>query len=150
VNFKKTGITSPSASYSDCRGGVFLQKKEQEQKKQTIVKDFMKILFLMYAVTMILLLLLAFALFKMELTETFSKVWLIAVYIISGFLGGFLIGKRAGAKKFLWGFLMGAVYFLILFGVSVILYKGFPNDLLRLCTTMILCVASGTVGGMVS
>ena len=61
-----------------------MQKKEQEQKKQTIVKDFMKILFLMYAVTMILLLLLAFALFKMELTETFSKVWLIAVYIISG------------------------------------------------------------------
>ena len=127
-----------------------MQKKEQEQKKQTIVKDFMKILFLMYAVTMILLLLLAFALFKMELTETFSKVWLIAVSIISGVLGGFLIGKRAGAQKFLWGFLMGAVYFLILFGVSVILYKGFPNDLLRLCTTMILCVASGTVGGMVS
>ena len=77
-----------------------MQKKEQEQKKQTIVKDFMKILFLMYAVTMILLLLLAFALFKMELTETFSKVWLIAVYIISGFLGAFWISDwKAGRRK---------------------------------------------------
>ena len=77
--------------------------------------DFVKILFLMYFVTLILLLLLAFVLFKMETSEIVCKVWLIAVYIISGLLGGFLIGKRTKNKKFLWGFFMGVVYFAILF-----------------------------------
>lgn len=127
-----------------------MQKTEQEQKKQTLVKDFLKILFLMYAVTFILLLLLAFALFRMELSEMFSKVWLIAVYIISGFAGGFLIGKRVGTKKFLWGFVIGIIYFLILFGISMLLYRGLPGDWLHLFTTLVLCAASGTVGGMVS
>lgn len=126
-----------------------MQKTEQEPKKQTLVKDIFKILFLMYAVTFILLLLLAFVLFKMEPSEMFSKVWLIAVYIISGFAGGFLIGKRVGTKKFLWGFMVGIIYFLILFGVSMLLYRGLPKDLLHLFTTLVLCAASGTVGGMV-
>lgn len=127
-----------------------MQKTEQEPKKQTLVKDCLKILFLMYAVTFILLLLLAFALFRMELSEMFSKVWLIAVYIISGFAGGFLIGKRVGTKKFLWGFVIGMIYFLILFAVSMVLYRGLPGDFMHLLTTFVLCVASGTVGGMVS
>ena len=57
----------------------------------------------MYVTTMILLLLLALVLFKMEPQEIVTKIWLIAVYIISGGLGGFLIGKRRKSRKFLWG-----------------------------------------------
>ena len=70
-----------------------MQKKEQE-KEQTLVMDFIKILFVMYFITCILLLLLAFVLYKAQPGEMVSKVWLIAVYIISGLAGGFLIGKR--------------------------------------------------------
>ena len=84
-----------------------MQKTEQERYGQTLVKDILKILFLMYVTTMILLLLLALVLFKMEPQEIVTKIWLIAVYIISGFLGGFLIGKRRKSRKFLWGCLMG-------------------------------------------
>lgn len=109
-----------------------------------------KTLFLMYAVTLILLLLLALILFKMEPQEIVCKIWLIAVYIISGLLGGFLIGKRRKSKKFLWGFFVGLLYFLILFAVSLLLYRGLAGDWMHLITTMILCVASGTVGGMIS
>lgn len=115
-----------------------------------MVKDMVKILFLMYAVTLILLLLLALILFKMEPQEIVCKVWLIAVYIISGLLGGFLIGKRRKSKKFLWGFFVGVFYFLILFAVSLLLYKGLTGDWMHLITTMILCAASGTAGGMIS
>lgn len=104
----------------------------------------------MYMVTLILLLLLALVLFKMEPQEMVSKVWLIAVYIISGFLGGFLIGKRTGSRKFLWGCLIGLVYFLILAGVSLLLYKGLTDDWMHLVMTMVLCTASGTAGGMIS
>ncbi len=127
-----------------------MQNTEKERQGQTIVKDFIKILFLMYVTTMLLLLLLAWVLFKMQPQEMVSKIWLIAVYVISGFLGGFLIGKRAKNRKFLWGFLIGAVYFAILFGVSLLLYKGISDDWLHLLMTFALCAASGTVGGMLS
>lgn len=86
-----------------------MQKTEQERYGQTLVKDILKILFLMYVTTMILLLLLALVLFKMEPQEIVTKIWLIAVYIISGGLGGFLIGKRRKSRKFLWGCLMGVL-----------------------------------------
>ncbi len=126
-----------------------MQKKEQE-KEQTLVTDVIKILFVMYLVTCILLLLLALVLYKSEPGEMVSKVWLIAVYIISGLLGGFLIGKRTGSRKFLWGCLMGTLYFAVLFAVSLLLYKGLAGDWMHLGTTFVLCVASGTVGGMIS
>lgn len=131
-------------------GVLFLQKTEQERYGQTLVKDILKILFLMYVTTMILLLLLALVLFKMEPQEIVTKIWLIAVYIISGFLGGFLIGKRRKSRKFLWGCLMGVLYFGILFAVSLLLYKGLTGDVMHLLTTLVLCTASGTVGGMIS
>ncbi len=131
-------------------GVLFLQKTEQERYGQTLVKDILKILFLMYVTTMILLLLLALVLFKMEPQEIVTKIWLIAVYIISGGLGGFLIGKRRKSRKFLWGCLMGVLYFGILFAVSLLLYKGLTGDVMHLLTTLVLCTASGTVGGMIS
>ena len=127
-----------------------MQKTEQERYGQTLVKDILKILFLMYVTTMILLLLLALVLFKMESQEIVTKIWLIAVYIISGGLGGFLIGKRRKSRKFLWGCLMGVLYFGILFAVSLLLYKGLTGDIMHLLTTLVLCTASGTVGGMIS
>lgn len=131
--------------------GVFLlQKNEQEQQGQTLVKDMVKVLFVMYFVTMILLVLLAFMLFKTELPEIATKIWLIAVYVISGFLGGFFIGKKRKNKKFLWGLIIGLIYFVILLAVSLLLYKGLTDDWLHLATTLVLCAVSGTVGGMVS
>lgn len=123
---------------------------EKTEKEKNLTGDFIKILFMMYVLTLLLLLLLAFLLFRMEISETVFQVWLIAVYIISGFSGGFLIGKRAKSRKFLWGFLIGTVYFAILFGVSLVLHKGLSDDVMHLVTTAVLCLASGTVGGMLS
>ena len=131
-------------------GVLFLQKQEQEKQGKTLVKDFIKILFVMYLVTFVLLLLLAFALFRLDITELVTKIWLIAIYIISGFTGGFLIGKKAKSKKFLWGFFIGLSYFILLFAVSLLLYRGLSQDIWHLLTTMVLCVAAATVGGMVS
>lgn len=127
-----------------------MQNKEKEKLEPTILKDCIKILFLMYLVTFILLLFLALALFKMEISEMVSKIWLIAVYVISGFFGGFLIGKRRKSKKFLWGFLIGLLYFVILLAISLLLYKGLAGDWIHFAMTMVLCTVSATVGGMVS
>lgn len=125
-------------------------QKQERKREGALVKDFIKIMFVMYVVTLALLLLLALALYKTELPAMASKIWLIAVYVISGFLGGFLVGKRAKSQKFLWGFFIGLAYFLILLAVSFALYKGLPGDWTHLIATFALCVSAGTVGGMVS
>lgn len=124
--------------------------EHKEEKGNALAKDFIRVLFLMYFVTCILLLLLALVLYKMDTPEAVSKIWLIAVYIISGFFGGFLIGKRTKTQKYLWGLFIGLTYFAILFAVSLALYKGLSGDVAHLLTTLALCAASGTVGGMVS
>lgn len=123
---------------------------QKTEKHRTLVLDFFKILFAMYLVTLALLLLLAFVLYRTDAPEMLFQIWLIAVYVVSGFLGGFLIGKRTKSRKFLWGLGVGLAYFGILFAVSLVLHRGLDGDAAHLVTTLILCAASGTVGGMVS
>ena len=62
-----------------------------------------KTLFLMYLISGILLVFLAFFLYKFDLSEAVIKIGTIAVYIISGFLGGSFIGKQMQEKKYIWG-----------------------------------------------
>ncbi len=56
--------------------------------------------------------------------------------------------KRMEKQKFLWGAFMGAAYFVILAVVSVLIRT--PETALgnSFWTTMVLCVAGGTLGGM--
>lgn len=127
------------------------QLLKQELKQDAgLLKAFIKILLAMYVVSLGLLLLLALALYRTELPPMASKIWLIAIYIVSGFLGGFLIGKRAKSKKFLWGFFIGLSYFIVLLAASLALYRGMPEDWTHLLTTFVLCAAAGTAGGMAS
>lgn len=111
-------------------------------------------LLVMYLVSGILLLFLAFLLFKMDLSEEVVKIGVIAIYIISGFCGGFLIGKQMQDKKYLWGLLAGGIYFVLLFLLSLLVKQGMGEMLalepLRIFTTLILCMVSAMAGGMIS
>ena len=64
--------------------------------------------------------------------------------------GGLIAGKKMKRKKFLWGLLLGSLYFLILFAVSAALAGGLPKDLVHMGTTLGICMAAGTLGGMMS
>ncbi len=110
----------------------------------------LKILLFMYVVTGIMLLVLTLMLSKLQLTESAVSVGIVIIYVLSGFLGGLLAGKTMKNRKFLWGMAMGACYFLVLVIGSVVFHKGFDMELSRFATTLILCIASGMVGGMVS
>lgn len=114
------------------------------------VKDVFQILFFMYLATFLLLLALALVLYKMDPSQQVFNIWLVAVYVISGLLGGFLIGKKMRNRRFLWGLFIGVMYFMILFLVSVILKRGVGEDITHLIMTFVLCTASATVGGMIS
>lgn len=103
-----------------------------------------------YILTAGLLLLLAFMLYRFGLSEKVVSICIIAVYIIVTFLAGLLAGKREGRKKFLWGLVMGALYFGILVAVSLVVNRGLEDVAGNLMTVFFLCAGSGMLGGMVS
>lgn len=127
-------------------------KPRNEKKNPAVVMGIT--LGVMYAVSGILLLLLALLLYHMELSEATVRIGVIATYVISGFTGGFLIGKQMQDKKYLWGLLAGGIYFVLLFALSLILKQGMGEaltfDVVRILTTLVLCAVSGMAGGMIS
>lgn len=87
---------------------------------------------------------------KFQLNGTFVEVGVTVIYVVSGIAGGLIAGKKMKRKKFLWGLLLGSLYFLILFAVSAALAGGLPKDLVHMGTTLGICMAAGTLGGMMS
>lgn len=126
------------------------QAGRQTTNRQSMLIPVLVVLVTMYIVTGILLLLLAFFMYRAEPSEAFVNGAIIAIYIIAGFAGGFLIGKRVGMRKYLWGLLMGALYYGILLLVGVLLHQGLNADAVHLVSTMILCLLSASAGGMLS
>ena len=123
---------------------------ERQTRKESMLIPVMVILMTMYIITGILLLLLAFLMYKVNLTEPVVNGAIIAIYIIAGFFGGFLIGKKTGVKKYLWGLFMGALYYGVLILVGLILHQGLSGEPVHLLSTMVLCLLSATAGGMIS
>lgn len=103
-----------------------------------------------YILTAGLLLLLAFMLYRFGLSEKVVSISIIMVYIIVTFLAGLLAGKREGKRKYLWGLLMGVLYFGILVIVSLVVNKGLGDVAGNMMTVFFLCAGSGMLGGMVS
>lgn len=103
-----------------------------------------------YIVTGLLLLLLALLLYKLQLSESVVNIGIIAIYVAACFLGGFLEGKMMRTRKFLWGGAFGLLYFAVLAIISLAVGQGFSGSSSHFVTTLILCMAGGTLGGMVS
>ncbi len=110
----------------------------------------LKCLLISYLLTTGLLLLLALMLYRFGLSEKAVSICIIGIYIIVTFLAGLLAGKREGSRKFLWGLLMGGLYFLILIVVSLIVNQGMQEVSGNFFTVLVLCCGSGMLGGMIS
>lgn len=109
----------------------------------------LKCLLFSYLFTALLLLLLAFLLYKLGLTEQIVSIAIIGIYVASTFLAGFIIGKKMQSRKFLWGLLMGCMYFLVLALVSLLVNRSVGALTDSFLTTFILCAGGGMLGGMV-
>lgn len=123
-------------------------EKRGEGKESIPALGLAKCLLVSYVLTLLLLCLLALLLYKLHLTEGIVSIAISAIYVITTFVAGFLTGKRMETRKFLWGALIGAAYFVVLAVVSVLIRT--PENALgnSFWTTMVLCVAGGTLGGM--
>lgn len=110
----------------------------------------LKCLLISYLLTTGLLLLLALMLYRFDLSERIVSICIIGIYIVITFLAGFIAGKREGNRKFLWGLLMGGLYFLILIVISLVVNHGMSTVDNNFFTVLILCCGSGMLGGMIS
>ena len=86
-----------------------------------------KALLVSYLLTGGLLLLLAGLLYRFRLDEGKIQIGIILIYIFSCFAGGFLSGKMMKSRKFLWGVLLGLLYFLIMTLVSLAVNRGLQD-----------------------
>ena len=146
IYFFKENITKfLFGSYSRRGGNMSVTKKYMPQILFTL-----KCLLFSYILTGGFLLLLAFLLYRLHLSEKVVNVCIILIYIAASFFAGFLTGKKKGRKKFFWGAIMGALYFVVLFAVSVIVNRSFPQLSTDFSTTVLLCVGGGMLGGMLS
>ena len=87
----------------------------------------LKALLAAYLLTTVCLMILAFLLLKLDLNEGNVNIGIIITYLLSCFLGGF-----------------------ILLVISAIAYQGMPSVATHVITTMLLCVGGGMGGGMLS
>lgn len=108
----------------------------------------LKCLMASYLITGVLLLLIAGLLYKFSLGETVIDICIIVVYCISSLLAGLLFSKGAASRRFLWGMAAGAAYFVIICVVSVIAEPGFDPISNSCITTLLICLGSGMMGGM--
>lgn len=110
----------------------------------------LKTLLFSYILTAVLLALLAFLLYKLGLNEKVVSIAIIVIYVAATLFAGFVAGKKMGNRRFFWGLLMGAAYFLVLAAVSFCVGKGGISIGNSFFTTLILCAGGGMLGGMLS
>ena len=110
----------------------------------------LKTLLFSYILTGILLAILAFLLYRLRLGEQAVTIAIIVIYVAATLFGGFVAGKRLKSRKFLWGLLVGAAYFVVLTLISLAAGRGAIQLGNTFVTTLVLCAGGGMLGGMLS
>ena len=103
-----------------------------------------------YLLTAIALVLLAFGLYRFHFTEAQVGLGVKGIYILVCLISGIIAGKMAKTRRFLWGFLDGAAYFLVLLTVSLLINRHLDSSGKDLAFSFVMCAGSGMLGGMIS
>lgn len=103
---------------------------------------------LAYAISAVILLILAFLLFQWEVSEGVVRGGIIFAYVFSCFISGMVVSRYHNDRKYLWGILMGAAYYLILLITSMICNREIFTNIPGILPALFLCVFGGMLGGM--
>lgn len=103
-----------------------------------------------YVVTGLLLLVLTFLVYRLKIEEKWVDFGIMATYVSSTFVGGFILGKLVEKRRFLWGTLVGMLYIGLLYGISFVLYGGVDLQNVEALQPILLCLGGGMFGGMMS
>lgn len=121
--------------------------KNQGLQVKVIALNLTKIIIFTYILTGLLLFLLAFLMYKMDLADNQINLGVIIIMILATFVGGVISAKTFREKRFIYGAAVGLTYFLVLLLITLLMHK--DNKLAQDTLTMfIMCVGGGTLGGM--
>ena len=122
----------------------------EKRQKNIKVIWWIKSLLASYIVTGILLLILTFFMYKFELNEKIVSAAIVGIYVVSTLIGGIIIGKLTREKRYLWGMILGILYFALLLVITLGVYRTLNGDSVSIVTSLILCAGGGMAGGMIS
>ena len=125
-------------------------KAMENMQKNIKVIWWIKSLLASYIVTGILLLVLTFFMYKFELNEKIVSAAIVGIYVVSTLIGGMIIGKLTKSKRYLWGMVLGIIYFVLLLLITLGVYRTLNGDSVSIVTSLILCAGGGMTGGMIS
>ena len=91
----------------------------ENMQKNIKVIWWIKSLLASYIVTGILLLVLTFFMYKFELNEKIVSAAIVGIYVVSTLIGGMIIGKLTKSKRYLWGMVLGILYFVLLLLITL-------------------------------
>ncbi len=122
------------------------QKTEKKKEKRGCA---VKAFFVMYILSGLMLVLLAYLVSKADRQETVARVGVIVIYIVSCLAGGFVMGRWKQRRKFLWGMFAGLLYAAVLIGIAAAIGGGSLPPASFLATVLPICAFSGMLGGMI-
>ena len=110
----------------------------------------LKALLFSYAVTGVLLMILAFAVYRLEPGERIVTTGIKVIYLLASFVGGLITGKQVKTRRFIWGMITGGVYFVLLLLITLGIYRTFHGSTADILLTFGTCAGGGMAGGMIS
>lgn len=118
--------------------------------EKKIPMGILKVLILNFVVSGLLLFVGAFLAYQLHFQDENMQVGAYCIYAISNLLGGFLIGKVMGNRKFLWGLIEGVLYFIVLLILSLILSGSAAIFSLHTLSVLLISMICGMLGGIIS
>lgn len=115
-----------------------------------IIVTFLKETLIEMIVSAVLLAAVSFIVLRMTPSFAITKVMILAIYGISAFIGGYIIGKVMTKQKFIWGAVSGVIYFAIIALIALVVKGGIDTGTVGIISGFVVSVVAGTIGGMIS
>lgn len=100
--------------------------------------------------TLLILLVTALLMYKADLSMDTAGYLLILAYIGAPFLGALYLGKKVVEKRYLWGLLVGVCYFLLFLMFSLFMGGVEQLNWAAEVRVLLMALAGGVFGGMLS
>lgn len=104
----------------------------------------------MSVTTGLLILLMSFLFYKTHISDSGINAGVIITYLLSTFIGGFIYGKVKDRRKFLYGIMIGTIYFCVLAVCSYIIGGSIGIAEKDGIIALLCCIGGGMAGGMIS
>lgn len=109
-----------------------------------------KVLMISYIITGVLLVMLSFGLYKFAFSDVVVTIAIMAVYVISTLVGGYIMARLQQNRRLIWGVIFGLIYFFVLAMTSLIMNKGVNADIASALKALIMCILGGAAGGFIT